>query len=40
MKKVRKEYWGYVSDENISIEDSIREKYKRYKTCTGISCLP
>jgi len=38
--KVRKEYWGYVSDENISIEDSIREKYKGIRPAPGYPACP
>jgi len=39
-EKVRKEYWGYVSDENISIEDSIREKYKGIRPAPGYPACP
>jgi 5-methyltetrahydrofolate--homocysteine methyltransferase len=36
--KIRKEYWGYASDENLNNEQMIKEEYKG-TSCTRISCL-
>ena len=36
---VRKVYWGYAPNENLSNEELIRENY-RHPSCTGLPCLP
>lgn len=38
--KVRNEYWAYAAGENISIEDSIREKYKGIRPAPGYPACP
>ncbi|EPG72734.1 methionine synthase [Leptospira fainei serovar Hurstbridge str. BUT 6] len=38
--KVRKEYWGYASDENLPVEDLIREKYKGIRPAAGYPASP
>ena len=37
---VRKEYWGYVSDENFSNEDLIKEKYIGIRPAPGYPAQP
>jgi len=39
-EKIRKEYWGYTADEDISIEDSIREKYQGIRPAPGYPACP
>lgn len=39
-EKVRKDYWGYASKEDISIEDSIREKYQGIRPAPGYPACP
>lgn len=39
-KKVRKEYWGYAKDENLSIEDTIRERYQGIRPAPGYPACP
>lgn len=39
-EKVRKEYWGYAANEDISIEDSIREKYQGIRPAPGYPACP
>jgi 5-methyltetrahydrofolate--homocysteine methyltransferase len=34
-QKVRKEYWGYAKDENISMEDLIKDKYQGIRPAPG-----
>ncbi len=38
--KVRKELWGYASDENLSNEELISEKYKGIRPAPGYPALP
>ena len=39
-EKVRKEYWGYSANENISVEDSIRERYQGIRPAPGYPACP
>ncbi len=39
-KKVRTEYWGYASEENLSNEDLISEKYKGIRPAPGYPACP
>jgi len=39
-KRVRTEYWGYCSDENLSKEDLIREKYEGIRPAPGYPACP
>jgi len=39
-EKVRKEYWGYTADENLSNEDIIREKYNGIRPAPGYPSQP
>ena len=39
-QKVRKEYWGYAKDENISMEDLIKEKYQGIRPAPGYPACP
>jgi 5-methyltetrahydrofolate--homocysteine methyltransferase len=39
-EKVRKEYWGYASDENLTSEDLISEKYKGIRPAPGYPACP
>lgn len=39
-EKVRKEYWGYASDENLSIPDLFRVKYQGIRPAIGYPSLP
>jgi 5-methyltetrahydrofolate--homocysteine methyltransferase len=38
--KVRTEYWGYASDENLSSAELIREKYKGIRPAPGYAACP
>jgi 5-methyltetrahydrofolate--homocysteine methyltransferase len=38
--KVRKEFWGYVPDENLSIENILREKYQGIRPAPGYPACP
>lgn len=38
--QVRKKYWGYTSDENLSNEDLIREAYKGIRPAPGYPACP
>lgn len=38
--KVRKEYWGYAPDENLSIDDLILEKYQGIRPAHGYPACP
>lgn len=38
--KVRKEFWGYASDENLSNEDLIREEYQGIRPAPGYPACP
>ncbi|MBE0653130.1 MAG: B12-binding domain-containing protein, partial [Bacteroidales bacterium] len=39
-KRVRKEFWGYAPDENISMEDLIFEKYQGIRPAHGYPACP
>ncbi len=39
-KQVRTEYWGYASEENLSNEDLISEKYKGIRPAPGYPACP
>lgn len=39
-EKVRKEYWGYASDEHLSNDDLIAEKYKGIRPAPGYPACP
>ncbi len=39
-RKVRTEYWGYVSEENLSNEDLIKEKYQGIRPAPGYPACP
>lgn len=38
--KVRKEFWGYASEENLPLEDLIREKYRGIRPAAGYPASP
>jgi 5-methyltetrahydrofolate--homocysteine methyltransferase len=39
-QQVRKEYWGYAKDENISMEELIKEKYQGIRPAPGYPACP
>jgi len=39
-EKVRKEYWGYAANENIKIEEKLREKYQGIRPAPGYPACP
>ena len=39
-EKVRKEYWGYAADENLSNEELVKEKYKGIRPAPGYPACP
>ncbi len=39
-QKVRKEIWGYAKEENLSIEELLREKYRGIRPAIGYPSLP
>ncbi|MDE3144419.1 MAG: methionine synthase, partial [Bacteroidota bacterium] len=39
-QKTRKEFWGYVKDENLSSEDLIHEKYQGIRPAPGYPACP
>ncbi len=39
-KKVRKEYWGYIHNENLSNEELIKEKYQGIRPAPGYPACP
>lgn len=39
-KKVRKEFWGYAADENLSNEEIIKEKYQGIRPAPGYPAQP
>ncbi len=39
-EQVRKEYWGYAKDENLSIEDMLVEKFQGIRPAVGYPSLP
>lgn len=38
--KVRKDFWGYAPDENISVEDMLKTKYQGIRPAIGYPSLP
>ena len=38
--KVRKDYWGYAVDENLNVEETIREKYQGIRPAPGYPACP
>ena len=38
--KVRKEFWGYAPDENLSLDDLLLEKYKGIRPAHGYPACP
>lgn len=38
--KIRKEYWGYASDENLNNEQTIKEEYKGTRPAPGYPACP
>ena len=39
-ERVRKEYWGYASEENLSVEDLLRIKYSGIRPAPGYPACP
>ncbi|MFC2113866.1 vitamin B12 dependent-methionine synthase activation domain-containing protein, partial [Bacteroidota bacterium] len=39
-EKVRKEYWGFAKDENLSVTDLIKEKYRGIRPAIGYPSIP
>ncbi|GAB4139021.1 MAG: methionine synthase [Sphingomonadales bacterium] len=39
-ERVRKEFWGYAADENLSNEDLIRERYRGIRPAPGYPACP
>ena len=39
-EKVRKEYWGYASDEQLDNEALIKESYAGIRPAPGYPCVP
>jgi 5-methyltetrahydrofolate--homocysteine methyltransferase len=39
-EKVRKEYWGYSVDENLSVEDMLKLKYRGIRPAPGYPACP
>ncbi|MCD4679961.1 MAG: methionine synthase [Bacteroidales bacterium] len=39
-ERVRKEFWGYASDEDVSIPEQLREKYKGIRPAPGYPACP
>ena len=39
-QRVRKEFWGYAPDEDLSVQDLIREKYKGIRPAPGYAACP
>lgn len=39
-QQVRKEYWGYAADENLSNDDLIRENYQGIRPAPGYPACP
>lgn len=38
--KIRREYWGYAADENLSVEEMIKQKYKGIRPAPGYPACP
>jgi 5-methyltetrahydrofolate--homocysteine methyltransferase len=39
-KRVRTEFWGYAKDENIAVEDLVKEKYQGIRPAPGYPACP
>ena len=39
-EKVRKEFWAYATDENLSLEDLLKEKYQGIRPAVGYPSIP
>ena len=39
-QRVRKEFWGYAADENLSNEDLVKEKYQGIRPAPGYPACP
>ncbi|EWH12068.1 B12-dependent methionine synthase [Catenovulum agarivorans DS-2] len=39
-ERIRKDYWGYAADENLSNEELIREKYQGIRPAPGYAACP
>lgn len=39
-EKIRKEYWGYAKDENLSVDEILRLKYKGIRPAPGYPACP
>jgi len=39
-KKIRKEYWGYAPDENLTLEEILSAKYKGIRPAPGYPACP
>ncbi len=40
MNRIRKDYWGYAADENLSVEDLLRIRYKGIRPAPGYPACP
>jgi 5-methyltetrahydrofolate--homocysteine methyltransferase len=38
--KIRREYWGYAAEENLSVEDMIKQKYNGIRPAPGYPACP
>jgi len=38
--KIRREYWGYAAEENLSVEEMIKQKYKGIRPAPGYPACP
>lgn len=39
-KKIRKEYWAYSPNENLNVDEVIKEKYRGIRPAPGYPCCP
>jgi len=39
-EKIRKDYWGYASEENLTVEDLLKLKYKGIRPAPGYPACP
>jgi 5-methyltetrahydrofolate--homocysteine methyltransferase len=39
-EKIRREYWGYAADENLSVDDVLKLKYKGIRPAPGYPACP
>jgi 5-methyltetrahydrofolate--homocysteine methyltransferase len=39
-EKIRKEFWGYAKDENLSVDDVLKLKYKGIRPAPGYPACP